>query len=144
MEKNRLVEVAATDAAYGGMRMQVQEALEEALRFFGAAGTVSVALVPDEEMRRVNRERRGKDEPTTVLSFAERDVPVGLRNASPVPHLGEILLAPDTISRRGEHIVRFALHGLLHLLGYTHESERDTMEMEQAEQKALNHLEIEM
>ncbi len=130
------IEASAAKSSYGRAARSVTEALEQALRFLRAEGTVSVALVSDAAMRRVNRERRGKDESTTVLSFAERE-----SNAPERSYLGEILLAPDTVRRRGEDVVSLAVHGLLHLLGYTHDGEDDSIEMERTEAKVLQYLE---
>ncbi|OGG37418.1 rRNA maturation RNase YbeY, partial [Candidatus Jorgensenbacteria bacterium GWA1_54_12] len=95
---------------------------------------VSVALVSDKEMRRVSNETRGKDEPTTVLSFPET---TQFPPEEGYRALGEIVLAPETITRKGEDIARLAVHGLLHLLGYTHDGESDTMEMERLESEVF-------
>ncbi len=129
------VEVAAGPRFKAAAR-DVKGALEKALRFLAVRppSLVSIALVSDKEMRRVNNETRGKDEPTSVLSFPE---------TTPFPPeegyraLGEIVLAPDAIARKEEDIIRLAVHGLLHLLGYTHDGESDTMEMERLESEVF-------
>lgn len=83
---------------------------------------LSVALVGDDEMRRLNRDYRQIDRPTDVLAFP-------MDAAGPEPMLGDVVISLDTAARqaaeRGHstaHEVRLLLvHGFLHLLGYDHE-----------------------
>ena len=95
-----------------------------------ARGDVSVAIVSDRRMQALNRQFRGKNSATDVLSFpAEK------------PFLGDIVIAIGVAKRQArEHAhsvateVRvLALHGLLHLLGYDHESPRDRGKMARVE-----------
>ncbi|MFH1162163.1 MAG: rRNA maturation RNase YbeY [Candidatus Jorgensenbacteria bacterium] len=116
--------------------MRVHRALMGALRTLKVKNaSAEVFLVSDGAMRLVNTRTRGLRRPATVLSFQAKsrfprpDVPRGGR------YLGEIYLAPDHIARRGERIEPLAIHGLLHLLGYTHDRHRDTIEMERIEGK---------
>ena len=94
---------------------------------------VGVFLISDTEMRTMNRVHRGKDKATNVLSFAESarmphpDLPKVVRV------LGEVFLAPDFIARKSEDLEALAVHGLLHLFGYTHTHARDRIEMETKE-----------
>jgi len=96
---------------------------------------VTVAVVPDTRVRALNRDYRGKDRATDVLSF-----PSGLRGSgsglqAPDAFLGDIVIARGVARRQARdagHSERtewrvLALHGLLHLLGYDHESDRGTM-----------------
>jgi probable rRNA maturation factor len=106
-----------------------------------ARGVVSIALVSDALMRRLNRRYRGKDRVTDVLSF-----PVGGwgRSSSNVPHppyqpyppyLGDIVIARGVAQRQAREAGHqftnelrvLALHGLLHLLGYDHEHDDGRM-----------------
>jgi probable rRNA maturation factor len=98
-----------------------------------ARGTVNLVLVSDAAMRRLNRDWRGKDYATDVLSFpADDDAP---RVRGLVPHLGDIVIAEGVAARQAReagHAVAtelkvLALHGLLHLLGYDHESDEGEM-----------------
>jgi len=94
-----------------------------------------VHCISDRESAALNRKFRGKKEgPATVLSFPadpafpRPDIPKKAR------FLGEIYLAPDMIARKGEWpLPRYAVHGALHLLGYTHEAQSDRIEMESLE-----------
>lgn len=99
-----------------------------------AAGPVAIALVSDQTMRRLNREYRGHDRVTDVLSFAPADVRRrGGRN--PAPFLGDLAIARGRAAaqaRRHGHSLDLelrilALHGLLHLLGYDHDTDQGTM-----------------
>ncbi|MDW0108980.1 rRNA maturation RNase YbeY [Sporosarcina aquimarina] len=98
---------------------------------------LSVTFLDDEAIRQVNREYRGKDQATDVISFAleevgEGEVPVVAIDEMP-RHLGDLLISVETAKRQaaeyGHSIEReigfLALHGFLHLLGYDHMSETD-------------------
>jgi probable rRNA maturation factor len=99
-----------------------------------ARGDVCVALVSDRRMRALNRQFRGKDYATDVLSF-----PAEQASASSAPSaagfLGDIVIAEGVAKRQAkEHghslkieIQTLALHGLLHLLGYDHETDDGRM-----------------
>ncbi|MEM7441952.1 MAG: rRNA maturation RNase YbeY [Pseudomonadota bacterium] len=120
-------------------------------RALEAAGTLdglvelSVILTSDETVRTYNRDYRGKDKPTNVLSFAltEGD------DLTPLPGqptaLGDILLAFETVAREAQdenkslhdHVLHLVTHGVLHLLGYDHQITEDAREMESAETAIL-------
>ena len=96
-----------------------------------ARGGVTVAVVPDRRIRELNRQYRGKDSATDVLSFP----------ADEPGQLGDIVVALGVARRQAKsarHSLSsefrvLALHGLLHLLGYDHE--RDNGEMRRLEQR---------
>ncbi len=99
--------------------------------------SLDLSVVGDAEMRKVNRATRGKDEPTDVLSFENEGFPNGDANPR---YLGEILISPRSAEQKGHTLPHLAVHGLLHLLGYTHSGTRDTIAMESTEQKILEHV----
>jgi probable rRNA maturation factor len=90
-------------------------------------GTLGVRFASDRELRRINRSFRGKDYATDVLSFPGD--PAGI-------HLGDILISVPTARRQaaaaghsGEQELRILLlHGVLHCLGYDHETDSGQME----------------
>jgi probable rRNA maturation factor len=100
-----------------------------------AAGTLTVVLTTDRRIRRLNRQWRGLDKATDVLSFPAGDDP------GPVRHLGDLVISRETAARQARHeghslateVRVLALHGLLHLLGYDHE--RDSGRMARIERK---------
>jgi len=103
---------------------------------------LSIALVSDAEMRRLNRRWRGTDRPTDVLSFPQREGEGG----TPDGLLGDVVISVDsarrqadargaTLGREGE---RLLVHGLLHLLGYDHErSAAEARRMQRRERTLL-------
>jgi probable rRNA maturation factor len=109
------------------------------------AGAVTVALVTDLEMKRWNRAFRGKNRPTDVLSFPVNDSPqpkTGARRGSQTAshsaelYLGDVAIAPAVARANARRFGRtFAeemriliLHGLLHLMGYDHETDQGQMD----------------
>lgn len=108
---------------------------------------LDVLLTGDAEIRVLNKQWRGKDQATNILSFPSMEMPVP---AGEVAHLGNLVLAWDTIEREAEaaqkplidHVVHLIVHGMLHLQGYDHESDVDGDEMEAQEAKILASLGI--
>lgn len=107
-----------------------------------AHGALAIAIIPDDVMRRLNREYRGKDRVTDVLSFPASQTPAlkgrptsdsaGRQDAD---FLGDLAIARGVAARQARelgHPLRvelriLALHGLLHLLGYDHVTDRGQM-----------------
>ena len=109
---------------------------------------LSVVLTSDRAIRALNRRWRGRDKPTNVLSFpAPARVPSKLPRGTP-RHLGDIVLAYETVAREARaagkpldhHLAHLALHGFLHLLGYDHESHGQAEAMERRERRILARL----
>ena len=110
--------------------------------------SVSILLADDTEVQALNREWRGKDKPTNVLSFPmlEREDLLALAPEGPPELLGDIALALETCQREAadkdisleHHVTHLLIHGLLHLAGYDHETSPEAArEMERLEIKAL-------
>jgi probable rRNA maturation factor len=113
---------------------------QEAVGFQGAG--VTVCLVSDAEIARLNETFRKKKGPTDVLSFpaVARSRPVLIRRGAPAhetgEYLGDIALSPATARRyarkNGRNLSNelrvLILHGVLHLLGYDHETDRGEMD----------------
>jgi probable rRNA maturation factor len=103
----------------------------------GAAASMAVALVGDRSMRGLNRRFRGVDKPTNVLSFPAPRPP----QAAPVRHLGDVaiaigvLLAEAAAEERdpAAHLDHLVVHGVLHLLGFDHDTPATATVMERAE-----------
>ncbi|MBI5732063.1 MAG: rRNA maturation RNase YbeY [Candidatus Magasanikbacteria bacterium] len=108
---------------------------------------LEINLTDQGTMRKVNKRYRGADKPTNVLSFQES--PNFPHPESKLNYLGEIYLCPDHIKKeaRVNGITSYQLliesllvHGVLHLLGYTHKNENDRIKMEQQERRLLKFL----
>ncbi len=107
--------------------------------------TATIALGSDAEVRELNKAWRGKDKPTNVLSFPSPPPPKQGRRIPMERFLGDVILAEETLAREAadlgiaaiDHFRHLVLHGLLHLLGYDHESETEATVMEALETKIL-------
>lgn len=102
---------------------------------------VSIAFVDDVYIAGLNRQYRGVDSPTDVLSFPMDDP--GVPGDEPVP-LGDIIISLETVERDGpaqggfpSYLALLVVHGLLHLLGYDHETDEDAEVMEGREAQVL-------
>lgn len=111
------------------------------------ASELSLLFTDDAAIRILNRDWRGKDKATNVLSFPAFEVEPG--DALP-PMLGDVILAFETVAAEAaleekpfaHHLTHLLVHGLLHLLGHDHENDADADEMEGLERKALARLAI--
>src|SRR6266852_8803230 len=123
----------------------LEKFLSDAKQSLQVEQDVSLSLVSDSAMARMNQAYRGKPGATDVLSFPlNGNAP---RKKSPRPdlfagensaagYLGDIAIAPETARRNARHLGRslplelriLILHGLLHLLGYDHETDRGEMD----------------
>lgn len=99
---------------------------------------VSITLVNDAEIKKINKEYRGINKPTNVLSFELGDDVL----------LGDIFISLDTVRREAkrenisleEHTAHMVVHGVLHLLGYDHLNDKDAEKMEKKETAILKKL----
>jgi len=119
------------------MEKKIKIAAETILKILGISGrSLEVFLVPDDVMRDINKKYRGKNKATNILSFESADMPCPPGSARP---LGTIYLAPKYITNHNEDIRYLLLHGILHLLGYSHEkSAREAKVMERKEQEVIS------
>lgn len=115
--------------------------------------SASLLFTTDEEVHALNRQWRGKDRPTNVLSFPmlERDELAALAADGPPEMLGDLALAYGTCAREAadkgisleHHAAHLIVHGLLHLAGHDHvDSDAQAEEMEALEIAALAKLGI--
>lgn len=110
---------------------------------FDSAETAVVALASDRDVQSLNARFRGQDKPTNVLSFPAPPLPGA--NAPDgheiATNLGDIIIALETVEREAEdkgigiehHTAHLMVHGILHLLGYDHETPDEAEEMEALE-----------
>lgn len=102
---------------------------------------VSILLTNDEEIKDLNRQYRGKDKPTNVLSFPQEVDLSSMCDLEACVLLGDIVLSIETIQLEAvqqqksmhHHLAHLIVHGTLHLLGYDHETDMEAEEMEALE-----------
>lgn len=131
------------------MEQMVTLVLEKTAELMGVEpqAEVSVVFADDAYIHELNREYRGKDCSTDVLSFAlnegeEPDVIGGPEETL----LGDIVISLDTAARQAEEfghslereLAYLTVHGMLHLLGFDHEAEDDKAVMRQKEEQVLS------
>lgn len=100
---------------------------------------VNLVIVDDREIRRLNRRYRGKDKATDVLSFGYDAGPEG------DAVVGDVYVSHETLARDARRSgldardlsIRIVVHGLLHVVGYDHESDVDAKRMERRERAVL-------
>jgi probable rRNA maturation factor len=103
---------------------------------------LAIVLWHDSAIRALNRDWRGKNTPTNVLSF-----PGGApsRDRCARPYAGDIVIAYQTVAREAiaegkrfeHHLAHLAVHGYLHLIGYDHQTVRAAGKMERLERSIL-------
>jgi probable rRNA maturation factor len=124
-------------------KANLERAAQEALRFTSTSldSGLTILLTDDAQLRQLNRQFLGIDEPTDVLSF-----PAGhLDPDTNTTYLGDIILsyprAADQAAAAGhpveEELRLLVVHGVLHLLGYDHAEPEDQTEMWEAQDRIL-------
>lgn len=101
---------------------------------------VGILLAGDDELHRLNRDFRGKDRPTDVLSF-----PADPGDSETGDYLGDVAIsmeraveqAPRFSASLDEEVARLVVHGLLHLMGYDHHTPADGRRMKARERRYL-------
>ena len=123
---------------------------------FSIPSEISILLTDDFNIQRINKEYRGIDRPTDVLSFPMTDISKGKLNAScgdfnmdeNLLMLGDIVISMETVKRQAEEyghsfereMAFLVTHGMFHLLGYDHQNEKDEKEMIQKQEEVLEKL----
>lgn len=126
---------------------QFQRWLELVLADSAARRSVTVCLVDTEESRQLNLRYRAQDKPTNVLSFPS-DLPDRVLKELDLVPLGDLVIcAPKVLAEAREqgkqqehHWAHLTIHGVLHLLGYDHQNERQALEMESLETRLMEEL----
>ncbi|MEG6614828.1 rRNA maturation RNase YbeY [Peptococcaceae bacterium 1198_IL3148] len=111
---------------------------------------VSVTFVDDQYIHQLNRDYRGVDRPTDVLSFAMDEGEEMPAAPEEVHMLGDVIISLETAQRQAKEyghtfereLAFLAVHGALHLLGYDHQTEEETNVMRSKEESILTELGI--
>ena len=104
---------------------------------------LAIRIVDEREGQALNRHYRGKDYATNVLSFPA-ELPEGVK----LPLLGDLVICAPVVAREADeqgkalnaHYAHLTVHGVLHLLGWDHEHDKDAEAMEQLEREVLAEL----
>ena len=130
-----------------GADAMLRRALAAAGALVPRDGELAVVLTDDAAIRALNRDWRGKDAATNVLSFPAKEARPDRR----APRLlGDIVIAYETVAREAaaegkpfmHHLAHLAVHGFLHLVGYDHEANGDADAMERLEIAILARLDV--
>ncbi len=111
--------------------------------FPGNTAEVCITIVNKKQSQQLNKKYRKKNKPTNILSFWYDAIP-GIKTKS----LGDLVICADVVKAEAKsqqkllasHWAHLTLHGVLHLLGYDHENNRDAAKMESIEIKLLKKL----
>lgn len=128
-------------------RAYIKKVIETALRYidFNQDCEIGIACVDNDESHKLNLEYRQKDKPTNVLSFPS-DIPEEVLPMLDAWPMGDLVICIPVVLQEAidqsktpiEHFTHMLVHGVLHLMGYDHEtSEADAEEMEALEIKIL-------
>ena len=129
----------------GMVKALLRRAIKEAAATVSTnAAELAIVLTNDSAIRALNRDWRGTDAATNVLSFPSRHI------GGKSPLIGDIVLAYETVVREARdegkpfahHVAHLTVHGFLHLCGYDHQRSKDADEMEELERKILRQLAI--
>ncbi|MBV9859002.1 MAG: rRNA maturation RNase YbeY [Alphaproteobacteria bacterium] len=136
---------AAEAMASAAARLALQRGLDRTRE--AAEVILSLVLTDDAEQRRLNRDYRGQDKPTNVLAFPASGPDTHMPHGAPLL-LGDVVLACETVQREAaeqgkpvaDHLRHLVIHGVLHLLGYDHETPQQAERMEAIERHLLSEL----
>jgi probable rRNA maturation factor len=142
----------STTGVEEALRRAIAAAAEATALDRATVGEIAVVLTDNSAIRKLNRQWRGRDRATNVLSFPASK-PRGRNGSPPLAGdmlLGDIVIAYETAAREAaaqglpltHHLAHLAVHGFLHLLGYDHELDEPAQAMEQLERSILARLDI--
>ncbi len=131
-------------APFRGYKTALREAITKTLEWEGFLGRaeVSVTLVSGEEIRRLNRDFRGVDRETDVLSFPLEEEEMAEEK---ITYLGDVIVCPKVIFSQAkdfhtsyrQEFSLMVIHSVLHLLGYDHMEETEKKQMFEKQEQIL-------
>ncbi len=137
------VDTAAEDIDRAKLRALARKALRN--EGVAAPAELSIVLTDDATVRALNRDYRGTDAPTDVLSFAQGEGEAFAAAPGVSQHVGDVIISLDTARRQAkrykltlhDEVAHLLVHGVLHLLGYDHEEAEDARIMRAHEDTIL-------
>ena len=152
MSASVTIDIAVTGGDWQNVLPDAEQLTRQAARAAWQAGRdanshaaheeISIVLTDDAAIRALNRDHRGQDVPTNVLSFG---IAPDVSEGGQPRLLGDVVLACETVSREAaaqdksvaDHFRHLVVHGVLHLRGYDHDTEEEAAIMEQIETRLL-------
>lgn len=130
--------MALTDKTYKVLKKHVDKLLD------GKPGQMDCIIVDDKMITEMNKEYRGKEGPTDVITFAYLEV-ADLKQAEEGLIVGDIFISVDTAAKqakeKGHSLTKeleiLYVHGMLHALGFDHRNDKEEKEMEKWAKKIL-------
>jgi len=122
-----------------GIQIRLKQAAEAAARAVKLKGEGTILLADDKRLAALNRDFRGKNKPTNVLSFPGHG---GLGGDIAIAYGVTQTEARAAAKLFADHAIHLTVHGVLHLAGYDHERPKDAKLMEPLEVKILKRLGI--
>jgi len=99
---------------------QVRSVVLNVIAYFKIENSqIEIDFVRSEQIKQLNAQARHIDKPTDVLSFPQIEI------GGHKPHLGNIVISPEVVTEKGEDMESVVKHGLLHLLGFDHETDSE-------------------
>ncbi len=124
-----------------GLESLARACAARAVRGYGSE-RANLRLTSDDEMRTLNLRWRYRDQPTNVLSFPQEDT---VSPAAAEPELGDVAIGFETTAREARehgialahHLAHLTVHGMLHLVGFRHDTDPSARRMEAHERTVL-------
>jgi probable rRNA maturation factor len=155
-EPTAAIEIGSVCAAWSRVCPAAEELADAAARLALARGMAAAGIAPltpvelgvsladDAGQQRLNREWRGVDRPTNVLAFSAWEPGAPTPPDAPLL-LGDVVLAFETVAREADeqgkpfadHLSHLVVHGVLHLMGYDHDTDAAALAMESLETAIL-------
>ncbi|MBU0660915.1 rRNA maturation RNase YbeY [Patescibacteria group bacterium] len=136
-----MISIYSTVKKKGVSEKTIKELVSFILKQSKVHGDVSVHFIGDTKMKRLNKQYRGKEYSTDVLSFAQQEG----EWITPTEDLGDIFISVPYIRAQAkrfdvsyrEESMRMLVHGLLHLLGHDHQKEKEAQQMYQLQEQYI-------
>ena len=157
VKKSPILDIQIADKRWGKiphLRQKLEAAAQATFahlpKKFRFPCSVTLLLTDDRKIQRLNRDFRGFDKPTNVLSFpqfAPDALPKKGRNRAQIP-MGDVIIAYQYMVVEAKkdnkllinHVIHLMIHGLLHLFGYAHDFEKQAVQMEGLEKRIMKKL----
>jgi len=127
----------------------IKKICEKVLEKEKAKGDIEIFIVGPARIRKINKKYRGKNKATDILSFEEKKFLFEEKISEFKKNkLGDLIICPRRIKKEAKRegiefekmLIRVLIHGVLHLLGYDHQKEKEAEIMEKKEKECLDYI----